>query len=126
MPIQVQARNQGQWYIRYQDDADAFKDNLEPSVVHTTWWNGRSLYYDPNPHPVGPGVNAGRNQRKLAGIQEGRIVVMQVDDENADGLRATGNYAGEFRVVEAIISENGSHALVLANTDRGIVRADKN
>jgi hypothetical protein len=123
--IRVQARVQGQWFIRYEDAPDAYPDNPEPSVVHTTWWNGRTLYYDPNPHPIDRGVNARRHQRKLEGVQEGRIVVMQVDIENEPGLRASGRYAGEFRVVEAIITENGSHALVLENTGREIVGAGR-
>lgn len=126
MPIYVQARVQGQWYIRYVNDQDALPNNPEPSVVHTTWWNGRNLYYDPNPHPTDLGVNAGRNRRKLEGVQEGKIVVMQVDAVNEPGLRATGRYAGEFRVVEAIINENGSHALVLENTEREIIGAGRN
>ena len=125
MPILVQPRVQGQWYVRYVDPESAFADNPEPSVVHTTWWNGRSLYYDPNPHPVGLGVNAGRNQRKLEGIQEGRIVVMQVDFAGEPGLRASGKYAGEFRVLECVIREDGSHALVLENTGREIAGAGK-
>lgn len=125
MPIRVQARVQGQWYVRYENAQEAFPDNPEPSVVHTTWWNGRTLYYDPNPHPIDFGVNAGRNLRKRQGLQEGRIVVMQVDLENEPGLRASGQYAGEFRVVEAIIKEDGSHALILEDTVREIVGAGR-
>lgn len=124
MPIRLQARVQGQWYVRYENSEEALPDNPEPSVVHTTWWNGRALYHDPNPHPVGLGVNARRNQRKLHGIREGRIVVMQ-RDLDGPGLRASGQYAGEFRVVEAIIDESGSHALILENTGREIVGAGK-
>jgi len=125
MLIRVRARVQGQWYIRYEDALDGFPDNPEPTVVHTTWWNEQNLYYDPNPHPINLGVNARRNQRKLGGIQEGRIVVMQEDARNEPGLRATGRYAGEFRVVQAIINADGSHALLLENTDREIIAAGR-
>lgn len=125
MPVRVQARVQGQWYVRYEDAQEAFPENLEPSVIHTTWWNGRTLYYDPNPHPIDHGVNAGRNERKRQGVREGKIVMMQVDRDNEPGLRASGRYAGEFRVVEAIIRDDGSHALVLENTDREVVSAGR-
>lgn len=50
---------------------------------------------------------------------------MQVDLENEPGLRASGQYAGEFRVVEAIIKEDGSHALILEDTVREIVGAGR-
>lgn len=123
MPIRVQARVQGQWYVRYENAEEAIPDNPEPSVVHTTWWNDRTLYLDPNPHPTDHGVNAERNRRKLQGIQEGRIVVMQVDAPNEPGLRATGEYAGEFRVAQAIVCPDGKHALILENTGREIERA---
>lgn len=123
MPIRVQGRVQGQWYVRYENAENAWPDNPEPSVIHTTWWNERELYFDPNSHPTEHGVNAGRNRRKLEGIQEGQVVVMQVDAPNEPGLRATGQYAGEFRVAQAIIRPDGSHALMLENTGREILRA---
>lgn len=50
---------------------------------------------------------------------------MQVDLDNEPGLRASGKYSGEFRVVEAIIKENGSHALILENTGREIGRVGR-
>lgn len=125
MPIRVEARVQGQWYVRYENAEEALPENPEPSVIHTTWWNQRGLYFDPNPHPTEQGVNGGRNRRKLQGIHEGRIVVMQVDAPNEPGLRATGAYAGEFRVAQAIVRPDGSHALILESTGREIVRADR-
>lgn len=74
-PIRVQARVQGQWYVRYVDAEEALPENPEPSMIRTTLWDQRKSYCDPDPHPTELGVNAGRNRRKLEGIQEGRIVV---------------------------------------------------
>lgn len=99
--------------------------NLMPTVIHTTWWSGRALYYDPYPHLFRPDSNNTKIAQKLKGIEEGKIVIMQRDDSSDGSLRASGEYEGEFKVVEAIIQENGSHALILENTGREIVRAPK-